>query len=237
MRRVLLVISASVLMSFLAAGLAFGSMNKREQGVRLGMDLRARIMSESYHSRSDLALWRKLLNDPSSSPKERIGAGLALADRLFPEGDLSRWEDIRGFLGDSGVPKSLAAADAVLFTSYLAVEALPSGEGMWLAYVLMEPFFRSDSARMAFGRTCPAPVAEMMKKMAQAGVAPPEGWPEPFDVVGFLPLGAPVSGSVSPDQVALYGMWRMDREGRIRLDAKDLAWDREEGAVYRISGE
>jgi hypothetical protein len=125
----------------------------------------------------------------------------------------------------------------VLFTSYLAVKALPGHEGMWLAYVLMEPFFRSDLARLVFGRTCPVPVAEMMKKMAEAGVEPPEGWPEPFEVVGFLPLGAPVSGSVSQEQVALYGMWRMDQEGRIKMDAKDLAWDREEGAVYRISGE
>lgn len=213
------------------------AISKRDEGIRLGMELRSRILAGSYHSRSELLLWKKLFNGPFSNHEDRIGAGLALVDRIFPNGDPSRWEQVSGFLEGLEVPRSLAAADAVLFTAYLAVETLPSPDGMWLAYVLMEPFFRSDAARIAFGRTCPHPVAGMMDKMTKAGVSPPEGWPEPFEVVGFMPIGAPVSGSVDLDQVALYGMWRLDSNGRIRADAKSLAWDRTEGAIYRISQE
>jgi hypothetical protein len=78
MRRFLAVLSATVFIVLGASSFAFGSMSKRDQGIRLGMEVRARIMSESYHSRSDLALWKRLLNDPPSKLEDRIGAGLAL---------------------------------------------------------------------------------------------------------------------------------------------------------------
>jgi hypothetical protein len=224
----------SLLVAMLIASGASGFVSKKEEGERLGMEVRGRILSSHYHSKSDLALWRQLVHGQGISPVERIGAGLALVDRLFPGGDPSMWSSVSGLMEEE-VPRSLVAADAVLYTAYLAYEALPEPEGAWLAYILMKPFFSSSEARLTFGRICPEPLAELMDRMSRDGVEPPEGWPEPFRVVGYFPMAHPVSGSVAMDQVLLYGMERLDNQGRPSEQGNAYAWDREAGVLYRIS--
>ena len=54
---------------------------------------------------SEENLWRMLWNGETRS---RAAAAVALVDRMFPDGDPSRWQEVSGFLPNRGVqPRQL----------------------------------------------------------------------------------------------------------------------------------
>ena len=205
---------------------------KRELGLEEAAALRVELLAEKPHGGTEDSLWRVLAY--GRDPRTRVGAGLALVDRIFPGGDPSRWEEVEGWWLPRKVPRSLGAADAALLTASLAA-LLPDPGAPWLAYRILEPFFRSPAARVRFGRMAPRELEELLRSLAARGVEPPEGWPEAFEVLGDLPLARPLDGFVPLDRALMDRMVFLDRQGRISDDARTYAWDREEGELHEVT--
>ena len=68
---------------------------KRELGLEAAATLRIELLSEKPHGGTEDSLWRVLAY--GRDPRTRVGAGLALVDRIFPGGDPSRWEEVEGW--------------------------------------------------------------------------------------------------------------------------------------------
>ena len=130
----------------------FQAGSKRELGLEAAAALRIELLAEKPHTGTEEALWRVLTT--SKDLRVRVGAGLALVDRIFPGGDPALWGEVHGWWLPRRVPRSLGAADAAILTASLAT-ALPDPAAPWLAYRILEPFFRSSDARYRFGRLVP----------------------------------------------------------------------------------
>jgi len=209
----------------------FQAGSKRELGLEAAAALRIELLAEKPHTGTEEALWRVLTT--SKDLRVRVGAGLALVDRIFPGGDPALWGEVHGWWLPRRVPRSLGAADAAILTASLAT-ALPDPAAPWLAYRILEPFFRSSDARYRFGRLAPQGLEELLRSLSARGVEPPEGWPEPFEMVGVLPLACPLEGTVPRERALMESMVFLDTKGRIADDARTYAWDRAEGRLHEV---
>ena len=67
-------------------------------------------LKEATVQQNEIELWEQLWQ---GDPALRCKAGLALMDRIFPNGDPSRWQEVDGFLSISKrQPRQLAGIDA-----------------------------------------------------------------------------------------------------------------------------
>ena len=83
----------------------------RDSGMARAESLRVELLSRAGEG-TPVDLWRRMVRGEGSS--EALAAdALALVDHIFPGGDPSRWEDVKGFWLPADVPVSLAALDAV----------------------------------------------------------------------------------------------------------------------------
>lgn len=209
---------------------AFGGTGSAEglgQAAQLSTALRAVVPP----GQSDRQLWGILTGE--GNLQVRVGAGLVLADRLYPQGDLSRWSEVQGWWLPEQIPLSLAAADAALVTAVLAAQ-LPDPAGSWLAFRLLDSFFASPDAWVFLGRCPPAAVSDLEDSLSSRGIRSDRGWP-PFGVaMGTLPLGRPLFGDISIDQAMAQNLSFLDGMGRPTGGAGFYAWDRLTGRIYKV---
>ena len=176
---------------------------------------------------SEAELWNKLWQGDAQS---RSVAGLALMDSIFPNGDSSRWEEVSGFLSNSGrQPRQLAGLDA-LFVVAAAVRELPNG--IWASAFLLDRFGKSTRGRMYFiDDTTPeirALVDDVIAKTALKG-----DWSSSV-IRGHTPLLPRYNGYISLGRAMDRHMYFLNGYGAIAGNG-NYAWDRDTGYIYDIS--
>ena len=209
---------------------AFAGSDK-SQGLDRASQLVTALKALVPPGQTDQQLWTVLVSP--GDPQMRVASGLVLADRLYPQGDLSRWDEVQGWWLPQQIPKSLAAADAALYTAVLAVQ-LPDPAGPWLSFRLLDSFFDSDGAWAFFGRCPPGPVADLEDTLSARGVQPSAGWPPFGAAMGPLPLGVPLYGDLSADQAVAMNLFFLDGMGCPTQGGGFYAWDRLTGRIYRL---
>lgn len=191
------------------------------------MELRERLLAQAP-SEGERSLWEGLWKE--QNPSKRASMSLALVQKLFPDGDPSRWEEISGFWRPQEIPRSLAALDAVYVASLSLVEIGTAEPGARaLALGLLESLSQSSRARYhAFLR---APEEYRVLNETFADERPPllEG-----KIVGSLPFAHPVRGSISSDGALFRRMTMLNNMGQVAQGAGSYAWDRKKGKIFRV---
>jgi hypothetical protein len=203
----------------------------RDAGMARAGVLRAELLSRAGEI-PPIERWRDLVGGQGSA-EERAGNALALVERLFPDGDPSRWEEVKGFWLPSDVPLPLAALDAVFYGAK-ALLSMQDGRAPWLARSLVEALASSDRARTVAFRTAPAEVRGLLEDLAvQAPPPPVGGWPSGI-ARGNLPFAHAVSGWITESRATMQGMAFLNASG-VPVGGMGLyAWDRERGRLYRV---
>lgn len=203
----------------------------RDAGMAQAGTLRAELLSRAGEI-SSIERWRDLVGGQGSA-EEQAGNALVLVERLFPGGDPSRWEEVKGFWLPSDVPLPLAALDAVFYGAK-ALLSMQDGRAPWLARSLVEALASSDRARTVALRTAPAEVRGLLEDLAvQAPPPPVGGWPSGI-TRGNLPYAHAVSGWITESRATMQGMAFLNASGVPVGGGGIYAWDREHGRVYRV---
>lgn len=188
------------------------------------VSLKAGLLSEVPRM-GELELWRSLWD---GSPKERASRGLALIEALYPVGDPSQWEKVKGFVHPSLLPRSLMAADAV----FVAVRSLMDIEGgSTLAASLLRSFGSSSRAKHLFLMSLPEGMSSVLADLVEMEHIP--GFWKPYNIVGKTPLAAPVRGNISQSSAVSKGMQFLDGLG-VPSSNGPYCWDRPSGRIYQI---
>ncbi len=171
-------------------------------------------------------LWSMLWSGDHNS---RAAAAVALVDRVFPDGDPSRWQEVSGFVSDMSLrPRQLLAMDA-FFAAIDSLSALPDG-ACGAAY-LLELFGRSAFGKVTFIEEIPQGMDVILK-----GVVSATGLPGDWSIKrvrGRLPLLPVYGGSVTSSRADSENMQYLDGYGSIASNGV-YAWDRNRGRVYRV---
>lgn len=175
---------------------------------------------------SEENLWRMLWNGETRS---RAAAAVALVDRMFPDGDPSRWQEVSGFLPNRGVqPRQLVAMDG-LFVAVLALKELP--DGVWGAAYLLDNFGKSGIGKVKFIDEIPADLKEAIAEIvAETGI--PGDWSSSM-IRGRMPLLPSYRGAISRDTADSRNMQYLDGYGALAANGR-YAWDRDNGYVYDV---
>ncbi|MGI6075647.1 MAG: hypothetical protein ACOYD9_04685 [Pyramidobacter sp.] len=235
---VLLVAAAlTALASCAAAALPQSEVDRRWDELTRSMDLRAagRQKAQTLASQLDAeivdaplyGLWKTMTNDP----ERRLISAWSILRRRIPDGDASRWDEVKGFELPSDTPRPLMVIDAL----YAAIIELPKREGgPWLACDLLIQFSKSSSGRYDFLGECPGPVAEALAEIKSLTGLP--GTWTPRRIVGKLPVARAVRGTVTTSRAQSESMQFLDGAGR-PAGSGFYAWDRATGKIYNVSTE
>lgn len=171
-------------------------------------------------------LWRGCFEGDSEM---RASYGLALINRIYPYGDVSRWEEVSGMLLPQLIPKSLMAADAVLAT----VMALSDvKEGQWLSYDLLKRFASSSRAKLLFITRCPGEVStEINRVVMMTGLS---GYWKADMIVGSLPLARRIRKTIGMSRAVSMDAQFLNSSG-VPSSNGPYAWDRNTGTIYRVT--
>lgn len=224
----------SILILLLCASPAFCWQDRYESMVQRSLNrdiadakaasLKAELLSEAPRT-GELELWKSLWE---GSSRERASRGIALIEVMYPGGDLSRWEDVRGLIHPSLMPRPLMAVDALLVT----VKSLVDVEGgAPLAASLLSSFGSCSRAKHVFLASLPVEMSSTLSYLVEAEDIP--GFWVPSDLVGKLPLAAPIRGNISQSSAISGGMQFLDRLG-VPSSNGPYCWDRSSGRIYRI---
>lgn len=196
----------------------------RSQGQALSLSLKEELRADPL-SGSELELWRLLWK---GSSRDRASTALALIEKLYPDGDLSRWEEVKGFIYPSQTPRSLMAVDGFM----VAIGALLDLDGgTFLAGEMLRSFGSSPRAKHLFIDTLPKDMEYVLSDLVvRAGLS---GFWVPSELKGSLPLGAPVRDSISQSSAVAKGMQFMDGAG-VPANNGPYCWDRLTGKVYQV---
>lgn len=203
-----------------------GEMQKREKIKETGAAVLSDIR-DIEPSGSEAETWEKLW---SGEPKWRAAAGLALVDRIFPDGDPARWEEVNGFMGSSGSrrPRQLAAMDG-LFVAITALRDVP--DGVWASAALLDKFGKSALGKVKFIDEIPAGMREVIDDViAQTGL--PGDWSSK-KIRGKMPLLPIYRGYITRDNADSKNMQYLDGFGSMSGNGR-YAWDRDRGYVYEV---
>lgn len=175
---------------------------------------------------SEAELWNKLWE---GEPRWRAAAAVALINRIFPEGDPSRWQEVSGFIPQRSVqPRQLIAMDAF----FVAVESLRNiPDGIWGAAYLLDLFGKSGMGKVMFIEEIP----EGMDKVI-GDVVIETGLPGDWSVKksrGKLPLLPVYRGYISRSSADSRNMQYLDGYGSVAANGR-FAWDRDRGYVYEV---
>ena len=203
----------------------------RDAGMAQAGTLRAELLSRAQEIPA-VERWRNLVRGQGSAD-EQAGNALVLVEKIFPDGDPSRWEEVKGFWLPSDVPLPLAALDAVFYGAK-ALLSMQDARAPWLARFLVEALASSDRARTVALRTAPAEVRGLLEDLAvQAPPPPVGGWPSGI-ARGNLPYAHAVRGWITETRAAMEGMTFLNAAGVPVGGAGVYAWDREKGKIYRV---
>jgi len=203
----------------------------RDAGMARAESLRAELLSRAGEG-SPVELWRRMVRG-EGSPGALAADALALVDHIFPGGDPSRWEEVRGFWLPADVPVPLAALDAV-FHGAAALLLMEDDRAPWLARSLVEALAASERGRTVAFRTAPAEVRALLEELAlQAPPPPVGGWPSGI-AKGNLPYAHAVSGWITETRATMQNMTFLNASGVPVGGGGIYAWDRERGRLYRV---
>ncbi len=193
-----------------------------QKAAELKDDLDAQIIDEPL-----LSLWQRAVG--AQEGYERLCAAWSILAIYVPEGDVSRWDEVKNFELPSQTPRPFMVIDA-LYTVLIELPEFDGGE--WLAVDLMKQFSRSSHGRFDFLTVCPVPVAEAVEKIVE--LTHPIGSWKPRLVIGKTPIARPVEGYISQSGAIAENMQFLDGDG---LPASNgfYAWDRRRGFIYHIT--
>ncbi|MGI6442820.1 MAG: hypothetical protein ACOXZX_03190 [Synergistaceae bacterium] len=184
-------------------------------------------LKEATVQQNEIELWEQLWQ---GDPALRCKAGLALMDRIFPNGDPSRWQEVDGFLSISNrQPRQLAGIDA-FFVVVSAIRDLP--DGVWASAYILEKFGKSTRGRMYFiDDTTPeirAVLDDVINKTGLKG-----DWSSTI-IRGHTPFLPRYNGYISMSRAMDKHMVFINGHGAIAGNG-NYSWDRDGGYIYEIS--
>lgn len=176
-------------------------------------------------------LWWSLW-DPDKLGEQKAANALKLVDYLYPDGDISRWEEIKGLWYPSLIPTTLAAVDAVYVAAHELLEMDREGAA-WLARNLVNDLGKSSRARHYFMKYGPEEYLQIITRLSDMGLNPDYGnWTEPH-TTGTMRLANPVRGKISQNFAIASHFIFMNSSGQI-VNLGTYAWDREKGRIYEV---
>ena len=186
---------------------------------------------EKAGPKTPVDLWWSLW-DLDSSGEQRAANALKLVEYLYPEGDISRWDEITGLWYPSLIPTPLAAVDAV----YVAAgELLEMGreDAAWLARNLVNDLGRSSRAKHYFMKHGPEEYLRIITGLRERDLTPDYGnWTEP-ETIGTLSLASPVRGKINKNFAISGNFIFLDASGGV-VNLGTYAWDRKNGKIYEV---
>ena len=193
----------------------------KEKGASVLTELRAAAPSGTEEE-----LWKMLFTGDARS---RAAAGLALADRIFPDGEPSRWAEVSGFFPHRSVqPRQLAAMDG-LFTAVSAMRELP--DGVYASALLLGSFGKSAAGRLKFIDDIPKElrtvIDDVISKTKMKG-----DWSSE-KIRGKMPLMPLYRGYITRNRADSSQMQYLDGMGSLAANGR-FAWDRDKGYIYEI---
>ena len=165
----------------------------------------------------------------SGEAKARAAAAVALVDKMFPGGDPSRWEEVRGFLPRRSVqPRQLLAVDA-LFSAVSAMRELP--DGVWGSAYMLDLFGKSAMGRLKFIDDIPAELRTVLDKVIEETQLRGD-WSSSV-IRGRMPLLPSYRGYITRNRADSEAMQFLDGYGSLSGNGR-YAWDRERNYIYEI---
>lgn len=175
---------------------------------------------------TEMELWNKLWD---GEPRWRAAAAVALINKMFPEGDPSRWQEISGFVSKSSVvPRQLMAMDA-LFVAVDSLRELP--DGVWGSAYLLSLFGNSGMGKVMFIEEIPEGMDQVLEEIISATGLTGD-W-SVKKIRGKLPLLPSYRGYVTRDTADFRNMQYLDGYGSIAANG-EYVWDRDKGYVYKV---
>ena len=207
------------------------ALEAREAGMASAESLREELLSRAGEA-APIDRWRRLVK--GDAPTEELAAdALALLKAIYPGGDPSRWEEVKGFWLPADVPKPLVALDAVFYGAW-ALLSMNDARAPWLARSLVEALAASDRGRTFGFRMAPIEVRDLLEDLSAKAPPPPVGgWPQGI-AIGNLPYAHAVSGWISEGRATMENMTFLNAYGVPMGGSGAYAWDREEGRIYRV---
>lgn len=175
---------------------------------------------------SESELWNKLWD---GEPRWRAAAAVALINRMFPQGDPSRWQEISGFVPQRSVqPRQLMAMDA-FFVAVDSLRQIP--DGVWGSAYLLFLFGKSGMGKVMFIEEIPEGMDQVLNDViAFTGL---QGDWSIKKIRGRLPVLPIYRGYITRDTADSRNMQYLDGYGSIASNGR-YAWDRDRGYVYEV---
>jgi len=183
-------------------------------------------MREIAPQGTDIELWNKLWE---GGPRWRAAAAVALIDRIFPQGDPSRWEEVSGFAsGRSVQPRQLIAIDA-LFVAVDSLRQMP--DGIWGSAYLLQQFGKSGWGKVMFIEEIPYGFDQTLKDViSTTGLT--GDW-SIKRIRGKMPLLPIYRGYITRNGADSRNLQYLDGYGSIASNGR-YAWDRDRGYIYEV---
>ncbi len=187
-------------------------------------ELRSLLISEAPEEEL-VSTWEKLWEDIDTG--EKASRAIYLIESLFPNGDVSRWEEVSGFWYPSLIPKSLAALDAV-YVLALSLAEIGEPDGKALAAEILKDLSRSRKGRIYAFMTAPEEYLVIQDSLKDIkGLSLPEG-----KIIGSLPFAHPVRGRYSVTTGNLTQYVSLNGFGQPVSTMGAYGWDREKGRIF-----
>lgn len=175
---------------------------------------------------TETELWNKLWD---GEPRWRAAAAVSLINRMFPQGDPSRWQEINGFASKGSLqPRQLMAMDAF----FVAVDSLRQiTDGVWGSAYLLDMFGKSGIGKVMFIEEIPEGMDQVLQDVISV-----TGLPGDWSIKktrGKLPILPSYRGYVTRDSADSRNMQYLDGYGSIAPNGR-YAWDRDRGYLYEV---
>ncbi|MEG1641651.1 MAG: hypothetical protein RR272_00915 [Synergistaceae bacterium] len=200
-------------------------MEKKEKIETVGLPVLEQYKANPV-SGSELELWNKLW-ESSNAEKSRVA--VTLISQMFPDGDVSRWEEIDGFIEHATLrPRQLLALDAL----FVAISSLSTNDkDIWAASYLLQQFSKSSAGNLKFIAEMPEGLRPTIDKIiAVTGLT---GVWETTKTTGKMPLLPAYQGTITRSLADDRNMTYLDGFGRIASNGS-YAWDRDRGYLYKV---
>ena len=183
-------------------------------------------MREIAPQGTEIELWSKLW---VGEPRWRAAAAVALIDRIFPQGDPSRWQEVSGFAsGRSVQPRQLIAIDA-LFVAVDSLSHMP--DGIWGSAYLLQQFGKSGWGKVMFIEEIPYGFDQTLKDViSTTGLT--GDW-SIKRIRGKMPLLPIYRGYITRNGADSRNLQYLDGYGSISSNGR-YAWDRDRGYIYEV---
>lgn len=197
--------------------------NRKDKVTLEGPKVLEKYTQES--NKSEYELWCSLRDKHGRA--DAVTA-VTMINKMFPNGDPSRWNEVTGFIRNSMRPRQLMAIDAF----FAALDALSrSDEDIWGAALLLQKFCKSSRGKFMFIDTMPKEARPILDRIvAKTGIK--SVW-KTSKFKGNLPLCPRYRGIKSRSLVIKYDMQYIDGAGRVASHGT-YAWDRDRGYFYYV---